>query len=191
MGCAAAGPAVRIVAAAAGPKDRSAVEDVVMGQGLAWCRALAMSPETCARVHSPLPSAYRSRRQSGRRQGATRTGAVGVKNKRGRIFRRWDRHGCRQDRRCGVAARASRCRAARRLLLEAGAGRHRSRDRLRTVRRLADVDGARILPEAYVLPEPIAPHEAGAPRRYRHRHGAADRAARDGGLLVVEGAGGA
>jgi dethiobiotin synthase len=60
-----------------------------------------------------------------------------------------------------------------------------------TVRRLSNVDGARILPEAYVLPEPIAPHEAA------RRAGIAIDMARliappcDGGLLVVEGAGGA
>ena len=45
-----------------------------------------------------------------------------------------------------------------------------------TVRRLSGVDGARILPEAYVLPEAIAPHEAARragiaidmAREYRH-----------------------
>ena len=59
-----------------------------------------------------------------------------------------------------------------------------------TVRRLSGVDGARILPEAYVLPEAIAPHEAA------RRVGIAIDMARliappcDDGLLVVEGAGG-
>lgn len=59
-----------------------------------------------------------------------------------------------------------------------------------TVRRLSGVDGARILPEAYVLPDPIAPHEAA------RRAGIAIDMERliappcDSGLLVVEGAGG-
>jgi dethiobiotin synthase len=59
-----------------------------------------------------------------------------------------------------------------------------------TVRRLSGVDGARILPEAYVLPEPIAPHEAA------RRAGISIDMERlivppcEGGMLIVEGAGG-
>ena len=57
------------------------------------------------------------------------------------------------------------------------------------VRRLAEVSAERILPEAYVLPEPIAPHEAA------RRAGIAIDMAKLGPaavdrLLVVEGAGG-
>ena len=60
-----------------------------------------------------------------------------------------------------------------------------------TVRRLSGIDGARILPEAYLLPEPIAPHEAA------RRAGIAIEMERliappcETGLLIVEGAGGA
>jgi dethiobiotin synthase len=58
-----------------------------------------------------------------------------------------------------------------------------------TVRRFAEVDGDRILPEAYLLPEAIAPHEAARRAgividRERLMPPACDR------LLVVEGAGG-
>ena len=58
-----------------------------------------------------------------------------------------------------------------------------------TVRRLAEVPAERILPEAYVLPEPIAPHEAA------RRAGIAIDMAKlvppvTDRLLVVEGAGG-
>jgi dethiobiotin synthetase len=57
------------------------------------------------------------------------------------------------------------------------------------VRRLAEVPAERILPEAYVLPEPIAPHEAA------RRAGVTIEMARlvppaVDGLIVVEGAGG-
>jgi dethiobiotin synthetase len=58
-----------------------------------------------------------------------------------------------------------------------------------TVQRLAEVPPERILPEAYLLPEPIAPHEAA-----RRAGIAIDmeklRAPEHEGLLVVEGAGG-
>jgi dethiobiotin synthase len=57
------------------------------------------------------------------------------------------------------------------------------------VRRLAEVPAERILPEAYVLPEPIAPHEAA------RRAGVTIEMARlvpptVDGLIVIEGAGG-
>jgi len=58
-----------------------------------------------------------------------------------------------------------------------------------TVQRLAEVPAARILPEAYLLPEPLAPHEAA-----RRAGIAIDMAKLDApdheGLIVVEGAGG-
>ena len=58
-----------------------------------------------------------------------------------------------------------------------------------TVRRLAEVSPDRILPEAYVLPEAMAPHEAARRARHPHRHGETRAPAGDR-LLVVEGAGG-
>ncbi|MGH6866391.1 MAG: dethiobiotin synthase [Methyloceanibacter sp.] len=58
-----------------------------------------------------------------------------------------------------------------------------------TVRRLAEVTADRILPEAYVLPEPLAPHEAA-----RRAGIVIDmeklEAPPHGGYLIVEGAGG-
>ncbi|MGH6735740.1 MAG: dethiobiotin synthase [Methyloceanibacter sp.] len=58
-----------------------------------------------------------------------------------------------------------------------------------TVRRLAEVDAARILPEAYLLPESLAPHEA-ARRAGIVIDMAKLHAPEHEGLLVVEGAGG-
>jgi len=58
-----------------------------------------------------------------------------------------------------------------------------------TVQRLAEVPAARILPEAYLLPEPLAPHEAA--RRAGIAIDMAKLNAPDHeGLIVVEGAGG-
>ena len=45
-----------------------------------------------------------------------------------------------------------------------------------TVRRLAEVPPERILPEAYVLPEPIAPHEAARRAGIEIEHGEAHAA---------------
>ncbi len=58
-----------------------------------------------------------------------------------------------------------------------------------TVRRLAELPEDRILPEAYILKEPMAPHEA-ARREGVHIDMAKLVAPQDDRLLIVEGAGG-
>ena len=58
-----------------------------------------------------------------------------------------------------------------------------------TVRRLAEISAGRILPEAYVLPEPMAPHEAARRAGIRIDMATLVPPASDR-LLVVEGAGG-
>ena len=112
----------------------------------------AMSPETRGCVHSPLPRPYGLYTVSPNQGGSP---IRDVEHRAG-IFRHRDRHRCRQDGRRRLARGA-----ARRQLLEAGPGREPSGDRFRD--RAAGCPRSppdRILPEAYVLPEPIAPHEA-------------------------------
>ncbi len=84
-------------------------------------RATALSPETGAPVHSLCLTRPRPV-QSGRRRDG-----VGKGRRRARIFRHRHRYRCRQDR----WSRRWLLDPSRRLLLEAGAGRRRARDRLR------------------------------------------------------------
>ena len=58
-----------------------------------------------------------------------------------------------------------------------------------TVRRLAEVPADRILPEAYILPDPLAPHEAARRAGITIDQNKLEPPDCDG-LMVIEGAGG-